>query len=395
MIKKNFRYIVLMMLLVVNKPSFCMHRLIFRGVQLASAGYCIRKGVHKAYRIDEGMRLELSKLEPVREKNVLKWFDEETKKMGIANVQAIYGEEWANEREHILISRSDSRELNFVLPYTQNLKRYHQAIQDRSDAEKEIKAIEDSYFYSTIGKMCGYDQDHYKKYLSFHDDMIEINKRLVDKYHEIVPRETAILKHELGHRENGDTERRRRAMVGIPIIIQAISSGSTYCFNKMCGIKTPQTIGKTLLRSSLAVGSIPLKLAANFVGYNLLCRYQEARADDFAIKNAETKAELEALRDAFRQEQNEIEKKLLFTEPLELAKDMREDLEVLPIRKMMILIASHNLQDLAQGEYTKEQKDRWLRVGATAVDIRHPYLGDRIAKQQKHIDNWDAEHKEA
>lgn len=393
--RKHALYVVLTAFLSISTQSFSMYKLIFRGAQLFSAGYCIRKGVHRAHRMDEIITSGLNELEPVREKNVLKWLDEETKKMGIASVQPVYGPAWASCREYISIPRSDSRELNFVLPYTQNLKKYHQAIQDRSDAEKEIKAIEDSYFYSTIGKICGYDQDHYKKYLSFHDDMIEINKRPVDKYHELVPRWLAVLKHELGHRENGDMQNRIRAQIGIPLVVQAIGSGSTYCFNKICNIKVPQTVAKTLLRSSFAVGSIPVKLAVSSMGYNLLCRYQEARADDFFLKKAETKAELEAFRDYLGESQKKLETALLDGTATTIIIDNIGKEGGSVIREALVEVASGELQNIAKNGDVNGQKDKWLRIAATAFDIKHPYLGDRIAKQQKHIDKWDAKHKEA
>src|SRR5260221_13762958 len=75
--------------------------------------------------------------------------------------------------------------------------------------------------------------------------------------------------------------------------VEALSFGATLAFRKLCNIQEPKTLVKTILRSSVAIGSIVPKAFMSVISSILLHRYHESRADKFACEHAESRLELE------------------------------------------------------------------------------------------------------
>jgi hypothetical protein len=128
------------------------------------------------------------------------------------------------------------------------------------------------------------------------DESNELNKALKNKEDRIIAYHLAALKHEIGHIINKDPQHKVYAKAMIPLGVEALSFGATKIFRKVGNISPqPKTFLKTGLRSCFAIGAIMPKLFMSRLGLSEFSKYQEARADKFALEHAESRLEFEEL----------------------------------------------------------------------------------------------------
>jgi hypothetical protein len=128
---------------------------------------------------------------------------------------------------------------------------------------------------------------------------------LDDSPDKIIARNSMILKHELGHVINQDTQNKCYALATIPLGIETLSFGVTKMFRKLFNMQPqPKTFLKTTLRSCSAIGSIGPKFLMSSLGLVAFSRYQETQADKFACEHAESRLELEEFAKYFKEHEN-------------------------------------------------------------------------------------------
>jgi hypothetical protein len=189
----------------------------------------------------------------------------------------------------------------------------------------------------------------------------KIAEAIVSGDEKIIAQGEAIKKHEFKHLLNGDAQKRVYAQIASPCVVQAVSSGLTYSFNKVVGRQQPKRILPLVGRSLVAVGAMGPKLFMSGLGFIAYIRYQEAQADKFAYEHAESREELEAFKGFFDDLAEENQQKMLMVGQYVVAGETK--------RNVMMRIA-HFIQDSA-----------------------HPLPDDRSAMAQEYLDKWDAEHK--
>lgn len=327
MIKKNFGYIVLMTILMVVKPSFSMHQLIFRGAKLVGKGTLpVLGGALSYHQIKKHNQFSKDMDEAGSNPKVMA---DVINNAPIIRGLQVFDDFPPKAVEELLRNRW--------------MKIGHPLVQTMPIVVTKTSGIP---AVAICNKAVGIG----------YDEVNTLNDALlgkIDNSKEVIAGQKMISLHEIFHIINNDSKNRFYALGIAPIAVEAMSSGVTYGFNKICHIEVPKTWLKTVARSSLAVGSIVPKLCFNLFAVCSYHKYGEFCADRFACENAETREELIAFRDEFRKYQHDFEQEYQF------------------------------------------QKDTNFRLEYTKVDPAHPYLGDRADMVQKYIDKWDAEHKEA
>jgi hypothetical protein len=260
----NKKYLVasfLMMLLLVVSQSFSMEQVVFRGAQLVGGGYHIVKGLRTAYqRYNENTAPLVGTPVPPR---VEAWVKKELIALNLPqeaqDMPVFYsnnGESWQVEGDRcIMISVKDIDALDQAL-------------------EMQEKGVCDEA----------------------HEDIIALSG--------------AWFKHEVGHYVHKDGIKSVCRDIWVPIAVQAACSSITYGFNTLFKIQPPADMQSVLVRSGLAVASIPLKAVLIKLVESKLSKTQEARADEFACKHA-TKLELDVWYSYFKLSAEAFEKAIL------------------------------------------------------------------------------------
>ena len=217
---------------------------------------------------------------------------------------------------------------------------------------------------------------------------IDYHEPIIQKQGYIINSRKAILKHEIGHIVHNDSKKQEYSEVTIPALVQLACSTTSYGFTKILHIQAPKTLGKTLLRSSFAVASTPLKIGLSFITYNIYCRQQEKEADEFACQNAETKEELEAFSNYFRNLQNKFDDNLM-DEPNELTNPVNNK-PYGAIRQSIINMASKKANSFENK--INNLDSYWAKIAHMMFDPKHSHYSYRINSIQKHINEWDENH---
>lgn len=178
----------------------------------------------------------------------------------------------------------------------------------------------------------------------------ELNNALqnkADNSKAIVDENAMILRHEIKHMINHDSKKGSMYATGlVPIAVEAACSGTTYVFNKICGIEAPKRFLGMALRSSVAIGSIAPKLALNFASIVFYKRYREAQADKFACEHAETKEELEEFAKFFKKYENPA-----------LASKSRTEVRLLEAQRYPIHPAPIDRREMVESYINKRDKE--------------------------------------
>jgi hypothetical protein len=290
---KIFQSIIFVIALCISHFSFAMvmKKVALYGMQSFAAGIFLSdrmKSAHEKYKARKEWEIQSQKL-PDMPLIVQEWAKTEATRLNIPNSKAIsfkIDNEWASRENVIFATSENTVKLEKIL-------------------QNELRSDEANKF-------------------------INENKM--------------ILRHELGHLINKDSQNRIRALYAFPWLIQAGFMGKTYVLNKMFKIKPSKTWLGVVGCSAFAFSSIPFKIVIDEYSRRLYDQYHEKKADTFACMNAENKSELEAYYDYF----------------------------------------------------TRERKDRFIGGGFSFSEFflpsTHPDRFDRAAHCQEYIDNWDQNH---
>ena len=181
----------------------------------------------------------------------------------------------------------------------------------------------------------------------------------IKNYDQYIDQSSMALKHELGHIVANDGENYRRAVLAVPIAMEAVCFGATYNFKKLRKILPPKTIIESLGRSVFAFSGLIPKVVCSLGIIKAYAQYQETQADKFACENAATKKELEVCCLYWKNQQIQFEQDC------------------------------HSKLAQQQGLTEKE-----LRSQHDKFDSVHPYPADRAKMAQEYSDRWDVEHPE-
>lgn len=121
----------------------------------------------------------------------------------------------------------------------------------------------------------------------------------------------ALKKHEIKHILNKDAQKSIYAWVIAPCIVQAGSSTVSYGFNAIFKRQSPKKILSCIGRSLMATGAIIPKGLLSLWGVIAHNRHLEVEADRFACKHAESKQELEAFKIFFDKVEKDYEQVLM------------------------------------------------------------------------------------
>jgi hypothetical protein len=243
--KKYLVYILSIMFLMVFKPSFSMYGAFFKAARAVGVSAGPVFGLYNAYNGNKS----------------IEDFDQKESTSGFAI------EEWGKEKiKQLKVSNAES--ISFV------------------------KYLE----WATNGKRIGVPPK---------DAVLHESIRLgipVDDQDKKIALQSMCLKHEVGHIVHSDTQNGLHYLIGIPVGIEAISFGATKGFRKLCNIQSsPKTFIKTMLRSCSAMGAIVPKMFVGVMSILFLKRQKEMRADQYMCEHAESRLELEAMADDFRE----------------------------------------------------------------------------------------------
>lgn len=244
---RNVCMLILCGFLVGFMPSHAMYGAIFNIARLVGTTTLPVVGSYTAYNRYTDSQKQLAEFKPVTENAVNNWFVKQKNKLNISNVElvsSLINKPWAScsygKTGHVAAPSGDIVTLNEAL--------INKSINNETTTTKDNSEI-------ALKKM--------------------------------------FLTHEFSHIINKDFQNRTYALVAIPVAVEALSFGATSAFRKLCGIQTPKTFTKTMLRSSLAIGSVVPKALLSTVSLIALCRYHETRCDKFACEHAESRLELE------------------------------------------------------------------------------------------------------
>jgi len=380
--KKYLVYSGLMMLLMASQPSFSMgKKLVLNGAKLIGGGTGIYWGLSAAnekYNTYNNIERKLAEVvrvgdlfpeeiqKELRRKGAIaaiaapveveKFARKRMKELNVAGAQSmpvvcVVSGTWAVRGGKALrAGMKEVMELNAALTYKPLLlEQYKQLLQKRSQLNDYITKKNRG---STLATFFLGEPKYSKEDLIIVDTHLDELKKSIDQLDRIIKRDTIILGHEAGHCINEDYKKKIYASAVIPVGVQAVSSTISSTFNKVLGIKNPKTWLRTLFRSSGAVVSIVPKLYISSLAMIPYSRYIETNADDFACKTAKSVEELEAFRDFFKKEEDDLLKKI------------EETVSV-------------------QSEEEGEKLLRWIQW---KTDPDHPHLGDRVKHIQEYID---------
>jgi Zn-dependent protease with chaperone function len=255
--------------------------------------------------------------------------------------------------------------------------------EERANVEKDTQARNNLTWLESIFSPIPRHTENDKYFL---DSEINWYARRLASYKKECAEAKSLLRHEIAHSINEDLKGRVCALFAVPVAVQAVCSGATYNFNKLCGIKAPTTPLRTAFRSSLAVGNIPFKIVLGYLGQVFYWRYQEKRADVYSCENAMDRLELEEYRDFF-QEAHARNKSILLSSPEKILKDNAQG-----IFKDDEIVAKMLAKKL--NESTEIDDSLWIKLAYLTFDPKHPYPGDRADMVQEYIKKWDEDHKE-
>jgi hypothetical protein len=245
--KKYLQYSVLMMLLMIYKPSYAMYGAMFNVARFVGVTTLPVFGSYTAYNRHKDNQKKLKELKPVTENAVKDWFTEEKKKLNMLNVESVSlfeDQAWAS---------GSYGKTGYITAPSNNIIKLNEALTNKSVNNETIAAQDNSE----------------------------------------IARNAMLLKHELAHIINKDFQNGTYALVAIPLVVEALSFGTTSVFRKLCNIEEPKTLIKTMLRSSAALGSIVPKSLLSAALLIPFWRYREKRCDKFACEHAESRLELE------------------------------------------------------------------------------------------------------
>lgn len=255
--KKCLQYSVLIGLLMINTPSFSVYNAVFRGIQGVSASICIGKGLKDAYNYDKEVQIQevLVKFEPRKSAFFVRnWAKKEIEKLkDVPEITFHSSNNWGAFKNNIYMPKS----WEFVIPLLK-------------------------------------------------DKIIVQNPRMALS--------AMSLRHEVSHVINDDVKRKTYALMWIPAAVQGVCSSASYGFNKLFNIKSPKKLVPALFRSSLAVGSIPVKITLSTLGMISSMRHYEKQADQYACENAGSRLELEEFEKFFQAHSDDF-KKILKNNP--------------------------------------------------------------------------------
>lgn len=373
--KQYLAYSVLMISLLVSNLSFSMHNLIFRGTQLVSEGYCIGRGLKEAYDRKKLMTQVPTLLKPIPEHEPIHEFVElETKRLNVPKKQLYYGSGWASINNALLVPYDFCERLKLNHSVKKKLDSLRQ---ERDCMEKDIQERKNLTWFGSISSTIPKDDERAVNFLD--SDIHWYQNKLIEHEKKNACGEFA-LGHEIGHCNNEDTKGKTYAHIAMPIVVQGVCSSITHSFNKCFGIKSPRTVLHTIGRSSLAAGSIPLKITLDYLGMSFYARYQEKRADVYSCKNAKGRL---ALEEAYKDLQNNY---IQFNEDVLSNPEQFIEVNAKGIfqgSEISAIIMSKQLGNL-NGVDDKDSK--WLRVAHFICDPKHPYFTDRIDMIKKYRD---------
>jgi len=327
MINKNVGYIVLMMILLVGKPTFAMQQLVFRGAKLIGKGALPILGGALSYGEAKKYNQFCKDIDAAgNNRKLLANLINNTPRLGIQ----VFDEPIPKAMEDLLKNR-------------------WKKIGNPSLQTLPILIAKPYTFFAPVAALCDKGMViSYDEYQNLNDALLG---RSGDNPDKIITEQKIVSLHEISHIINSDAGNQFYVLGIIPVVVETASSGATHLFNKAYPVEVPKTWLKTALRSSAAVGSIIPKLGLSFVGLLSYIRHRETCADRFACENAENRYELEVFRDMFRKEQSAFEEQ-------------------------------YEGPDGAL-------KDILLRVEHAKFDLVHPYLGDRADMVQGYLDKMD------
>lgn len=382
--EKHALYAVLMAFLSISAQSFSMYPAIFKGVQAVSTGlylgYASANAIKCGIRVSNYEKLSNEKhisenLELLsEEKPSYKLITSEMDRRGIARQKIFYShkKQWSAGDNTLVVPDDFVRTIDSVQEQINDLL-HKRALLEQSK--------------STIDR---------KKRIDYLDNEINTWSRIKQNF---ITKHMGVLGHELGHIFHKDHTTSLKVQAAIPVAVQAVASGATYSFNRLFSPRLPKTMLSTMLCSSLAVGSLPLKVACGVMGMSLYGRYYEKRADLYSCMNAQNKVELEGFKDYMQKHANEFNRDLLHS-PEKLFYEEKSDhigdmvgFNCDKYGKLVTQKISQRLQGL--DEKSDAEKQMLKRVAHWFYDPVHPYPNDRVTMIQEHIDKWDAEHKEA
>jgi hypothetical protein len=356
--KKHLIYTILAMLLMASQPSFAMgQKLVFYGAKLLGAGTGIglaSKVVYEEYndyinfnnklsktgnvgyslRQEEREDLGINESDNSVSDNIEEFLRKKLGEVGVPNANNVYissGDQWASIYDKALIvDKKEIDDLDFALRYRLPLSEaYKKALNKRSQLD-DTKDV---------------------------DKHINIVKKQMNEFDKSIGLVSMTASHEAKHMINEDSKKSAHIVLASACGIQALSSTISGAVNKIFSIQKPKTWPKVLLRSSGAIVSIVPKLVLLDLIDQKYHRYQEAGADEFACKKAQSIDELKAYSDFFVRAEDKL--------------------------KRMVPVVP--------GESETERMNR-LRSEYAFLDRGHPYPADRVKNVQKHIDQWKEEH---
>lgn len=318
-------------LLLSSTTVFPMHNAFFRGVQTGCAGYCILSGVIPnclAYKDLKSRERDLSQgLIPEVSPVVKEWSKKELKELIPMEVPVVIGPEWQTDGISIEMPLNDMHNLEIAL---QNVEQNENFINQKKHS----------------------------------------------------------LGHEVGHVLYKHHEKIISAGAIIPCIIQSACSGTSYLFNKFFNIQSPQTWKKALTRSCLAAGSTPLKLGLCFIGTQLYSRRCEKEAENFACKNATTKAELTNSFTHYQESDANLKQWLLQDNHEKFYSKFTRQNEWYTARKAIFDACAYMYKPI----HSPLLKTALVETASFAWDPVHSSSAYYANMTQKHINEWDENH---
>jgi Peptidase family M48 len=361
---KNYLiFTILMISLMLSQPSFAMYGAIFKAARTVGMTILPACGLYLCNEESKQKKEsnEFFKRSPlISETALTTWGKEKMEQLNVPHSESIsfmYGLDWATSAEQfVLVPRWKGYQLNY-------------ALQSKNSSCMDL-------FYKI--RYLGDDPD------------------------KTIARHSMALKHEIGHIINKDMLKRTYYLAAIPVAVEAMSFGMTKILRNLCNIQQqPKTFLTTMLRSCSAVGAIIPKALIGSAAYIFSKKYQEARADRFACKNAESRLELEEMEKLFQdiKENNDLKENQV--------KDLMDfclwtgKFKSIPreIRKECIEYFEKGLQEIAQqlnDSNVSEQKKRILNHIVQVVrSPDHPSSEKRAKNVRKYIDKWDRDHIQA
>jgi hypothetical protein len=125
--------------------------------------------------------------------------------------------------------------------------------------------------------------------LKQNDEASEAHKKFV----------SMVIKHELCHNMENDSNKTAYSLALIPIVTQSFCTLTSSAINKLFGWRPPQTYTSCFFRSTLNVAMLAPKVAVALVGYFWYLQSREWAADEFACKNAWSRTELDEYQNRF------------------------------------------------------------------------------------------------